>query len=111
MKARKETIRRAVENGSMDRVNRLVSAAHLLNCEANGLIEETADILRENGLLLGELKKYHSDFVKCADRYFREFAVMVADDRRKMDMFEDMDEFDRMFREWAKIDESKQIRS
>lgn len=89
----------------MDRVNRLVSAAHLLNCEANGLIEETADILRDNGLLLGELKKLHSDFVKCADRYFREFAVMVADDRRKMDMFEDMDEFDRMFREWAKLEE------
>ena len=105
MKAKKEIIDRAAANGSMDRVNRLLSAAHLLNCEANGLIEETADILRANGFLLGELKKYHSDFVKCADRYFREFAVMVADDRRKMDMFTDMDELDAMFREWAKIEE------
>lgn len=105
MKAKKEIIDRAAANGSMDRVNRLLSAAHLLNCEANGLIEETADILRANGLLLGELKKYHNDFVKCADRYFREFAAMVTDERRKMDMFTDMDEFSAMFRKWAKLEE------
>lgn len=80
MKAKKEIIDRAAANGSMDRVNRLLSAAHLLNCEANGLIEETADILRANGLLLGELKKYHNDFVKCADRYFGAFAAMVTDE-------------------------------
>ena len=104
MRPRKETIDRAVRSGAMDRVNRLVSAAHLLNCEANGLIEETADILRENGLLLGELKKLHSDFVKCADRYFSAFAAMVAESH-KMDMFTDMDEFDSMFRKWAKIEE------
>ena len=105
MKAKKQLIDRAAANGSMDRVNRLLSAAHLLNCEANGLIEETADILRENGLLLGELKKYHNDFVKCADRYFGAFAEMVTDEDKKTDMFTDMDEFDTMFRKWAKLEE------
>lgn len=106
MKAKKEIIQRAVNNGSMAKVNRLLSAAHLLNCEVNNLIEETADILRRNGLLIGELKKYHSDFLKCADRYFAEFATMV-EENEKMNMFEDMDEFDRMFRKWAKIAEEE----
>lgn len=105
MKAKKEIIDRAVSNGTMDRVNRLISAAHLLNCEANSLIEETADLLKANGLLLGDLKKLHNDFVKCADRYFREFGTMVTDQGKKMDMFTDMDEFDAMFRKWAKIEE------
>ena len=103
MNAKKVIIDRAVSNGTIDRVNRLLSAAHLLNCEANGLIEETADILRENGLLLGGLKRLHNDFVKCADRYFMVFGTMVADQGKKMDMFTDMDEFDTMFRKWAKI--------
>ena len=103
MNAKKVIIDRAVSNGTIDRVNRLLSAAHLLNCEANGLIEETADILRENGLLLGDLKRLHNDFVKCADRYFMGFGTMVTDQGKKMDMFTDMDEFDTMFRKWAKI--------
>lgn len=103
MKAKKTLIQRAVRNGAIDKVNRLLSAAHLLNCEANSLVEESNDILRENGLLVGELKKYHTDFVKCADRYFSEFAGLVTEDNKKMDMFTDMDEFDKWFRKWSKI--------
>ena len=75
MKAKQALIQRAVKNGAIEKVNKLLSAAHILNCEANSLIEEASDILRENGLLIGELKKYHTDFVKCADRYFTEFAT------------------------------------
>ena len=55
------------------------------------------------GLLLGNLKKLHNDFVKCADRYFREFATLVTTDKSKMDMFGDLDGFDKSFREWAKV--------
>ena len=107
MKTKKEIIRRAIENGAIEKVNRLLSAAHILNCEANGLIEEASDILRENGLLIGELKKYHTDFVKCADRYFTEFATMVETEK-KMDMFTDMEEFDKWFRQWTKILEERE---
>lgn len=107
MKAKKEIIRRAIENGAMEKVNRLLSAAHLLNCEANGLIEEANDILRENGLLVGELKKHHTDFVRCADRYFTEFATLVDGEKQKMEMFTDMEEFDKWFRKWTKILEEK----
>ena len=96
MKPRKQLIDAAVANGSIDRMNMLLSAAHLLNCEANSLVEEASDLMAENGLLLGDLKKLHNDFVRVADKYFKEFATLVTTDTAKMDMFSDLDGFDRM---------------
>ena len=89
MKPRKQLIDAAVANGSIDRMNMLLSAAHLLNCEANSLVEEASDLMAENGLLLGNLKKLHNDFVRVADKYFKEFATLVTTDTAKMDMFSD----------------------
>ena len=103
MLPRKETVDRAFANGTIDKANELLSAVHILNLEANTLVEEAADTLAGAGLQLGELKKFHNDFVKAADRYFREFATMVTTEKKKMDMFTDMDNFDKLFREWAKI--------
>lgn len=57
MKPRKQLIDAAVANGSIDRMNMLLSAAHLLNCEANSLVEEASDLMTENGLLLGRLEE------------------------------------------------------
>lgn len=94
MKPRKQLIDAAIANGSIDRMNMLLSAAHLLNCEANSLVEEASDLMTENGLLLGNLKKLHNDFVRVADKYFKEFATLVTTDTTKMDMFSDLDGFD-----------------
>lgn len=103
MKPKKNLIEAAVANGSMDRMNMLLSAAHLLNCEANSLVEEASDVMSQNGLLLGDLKKLHNDFVRVADKYFKEFAILVVTEKSKMDMFSDLDGFDSAFREWAKV--------
>lgn len=103
MKPIQRLIERAKQNGSIDRLNQLLSASHLLLCEANGLLEEAADLMAENGLMLGELKQLHNRFTTAADRYFREFAGMVTTERQKMDMFGDMDGFDNYFRRWAKL--------
>lgn len=103
MKPKKKLVEAAIKDGSMDRLNLLLSAAHLLNCEANSLIEEAADVMNAKGLLLGDLKKLHNDFLKCADRYFKEFSTLVASDKCKMDMFEDLQSFDTAFRTWAKV--------
>ena len=86
MLPKKKLVDAAIADGSMDRMNMLLSAAHLLNCEANNLVEEASDIMAEKNLLLGDLKKLHSDFVRCADRYFREFATLVTTETAKMDM-------------------------
>ena len=84
-------------------MNQLLSAAHILHCEANAFVEEASEVMREYGLLLGNLKQLHTSFVKAADRYFTEFASMVETDKAKMDMFTDMDEVDKIFRDWAKL--------
>ena len=73
MKPKKSLVDAAVKDGSMDRLNMLLSAAHLLNCEANSLIEEAADVMRAKGLLLGDLKKLHNDFLKCCIKTLQVF--------------------------------------
>lgn len=103
MKPKKQLINTAIANGSMDRMNMLLSAAHILNCEANMLVEEAADLMNAKGLLLGNLKRLHNSFVKSADMYFLEFSTLVETEKSKMDMFRDMDDFDAKFREWAKL--------
>jgi len=103
MLPKKEIVYRAFADGTIDKANQLLSAVHILNLEANALVEEASDTLAAAGLQLGELKKLHSDFVKCADRYFHEFAMMVTTEEKKMDMFTDMDSFDGLFRKWAKL--------
>lgn len=103
MKPNKQLIDAAIANGSMDRMNMLLSAAHLLNCEANNLVEEASDLMTDNGLLLGDLKKLHNDFVRVADRYFKEFATLVGTEKSKIDMFSDLEGFDSASRKWAKV--------
>ena len=104
MKPKEYLIKNAIKNGSVERLNILLSATHILNCTANQFAEEATELMKKNGLLLGRLKQLHNNFVKSADLYFREFASMVLDDRCKMNMFEDMDSFEDVFRNWAKIE-------
>lgn len=103
MKPKKTLIEKSIADGSMDRLNQLLSASHILLCEANNLTEEASDLMSERGLMLGMLKKRHNDFIKCADAYFKEFASMVPEDKSKMEMFGDLDDFDQSFRAWAKV--------
>lgn len=104
MKPKDVFIKNAIANGSIERLNILLSAAHILNCTANQFAEEAADLMEKNGLMLGRLKQLHNNFIKSADMYFREFASMVFDEERKMNMFSDMDSFEEVFRNWAKIE-------
>lgn len=67
------------------------------------LVEEAADLMSAKGLLLGNVKRLHNNFVKSADLYFLEFSSLVETEKSKMDMFRDMDDFDAKFREWAKL--------
>lgn len=103
MRPKKQLIEAAQKDGSMTRLNQLLSASHILLCEANSLVEEASDLMLEQGLMLGEIKQLHNRFVQSADNYFKEFASMVDTESRKMDMFGDMDSFDAYFREWAKV--------
>lgn len=103
MRPPKNVVDRAKANGSIDRASILLSAAYLLNSEAYMLIDEAADILHSNGLLLGELKQFHNGFMKATDNYFREFNSMVKESGKTMEYLNDLDDFDKAFRKWAKL--------
>lgn len=105
MRPKKQLIEAVIANGTMDRLNMLLSAAHILKCETNNLYEEAADLLKQNGMLLGDLKRSHNDFVRAADRYFKEFSTLIDTEEQKMNMFSDIDTFDNSFRIWAKLKE------
>lgn len=105
MRPKKQLIEAVVANGTMDRLNMLFSAAHILKCETNNLYEEAADLLKQNGMMLGDLKRSHNDFVRAADRYFKEFSTLIETEEQKMNMFSDIDTFDNYFRIWAKLKE------
>lgn len=101
MLPKKKLIDRAIADGSIDRINNLLSAGHILVCLSNSYIQEASDLMFEKGLLLGELKKRYNEFLLYADRYFTEFATLV--DGAKIDMFKDMEALDEIFRGWNKI--------
>lgn len=104
MRPPKNIVERAKANGSIDRASILLSAAYLLNSEAYMLIDEAADILHSNGLMMGELKKLQNAFTKSADRYFADFAAMIGESGKEKEYFTDLEDFDKAFRKWAKID-------
>ena len=101
MKAKKEIIDKAIKNGTFKRVNVLISASHILMCVANNLFSEAGELLEENQMVFGELKPVLSAYHKAADRYFKYFSQLVLNDSCKMDMFNDMEEFERKVRDWA----------
>lgn len=112
MKTKKEVIERFKSKGGLDRLNKILSAAHLLALEQNNLMMEAGDLCEDNGLLLGEIKMMRNRFEKEASRYFHSFGDLIDSDKVKLDMWGDLDDFDKSFRQWAKIDnESLQVES
>lgn len=100
---KKKVIERAKENGSIDRVDRLLSASHLLISVYLDMVSETQDILRDNGMFMGDIKEKYGTLQKAFDVYFYEFTKLINNDKRKKDYREDYDEFNASFRKWAKL--------
>lgn len=103
MKPKKNLIEAAIADGSIARMNQLLSAVQILLCEAKNLSDEASELMAEKGLLIGDIKRLHSNFERCAENYFNEFTTLVETDKSKMDMFSDLEEFDKAFRKWAKV--------
>lgn len=105
IKPPKKLIEDAKGNGSVDRLNVLVSAAHICMVEANTLMVEAADMLAENGLMLGELGWWTKSLLKEFDRYNANFTQMILTDETKKNLFNDYEAFDKIYRKIMKIDE------
>ena len=104
MKPKKANVERAVKNGSLNRVNQLLSLSLLLNTISNGLADEAADILREHNLLIGPVKQKHTAMMKAADAFFFDFSLMINQEQQKKDMFEDIDTLRGSILRWAHLD-------
>lgn len=69
MKAKKETIDKAIANGSFAKIDRILSASHILTEMSDYLTSEADDIARDNNLMLGEVKQMQTNYSKVHDRY------------------------------------------
>lgn len=103
MMPKKKLIDKCMKDGAMERCQYLMCAAHLLQCVASNLYGEADDIFRKYGLQMGEMKEKHSHMVKAADVYFLKFSELVVTEAEKMNMFRDIEAYEKGFREWAMI--------
>lgn len=85
----------AIKNGTIDKLNRLLSAVHLLHSVAASMMADGELKLGKAGLLMGELKQNHNRILKEQDRYFAYFAKMFGGGKR--DMFKATDDFYEIF--------------
>lgn len=100
---KKSTIERAKENGVIERMNVLLSAAYLLNSEASLVLARCETMLERNGLLLGRLKMLTNRLNGAFDQYCKEFSSMILTDESKQGFITDIDEFDELFFMWNAI--------
>lgn len=67
MKPRKKIIEEAKADGTLDKCDRLISAAFLLFVIAQDFYDEAGEKLKKHGLLLGEDKKHSTRALKRGD--------------------------------------------
>lgn len=103
MKPKKQLIDRAKRDGTFQRVDRLLSLAYLLHNKAYQLYDETADLLADHGLLIGETKRHAARLLKAYEAYFDDFKQLIADGQPTRDFFADFDDFSRTVHRWADI--------
>lgn len=100
-----ENLQRAIENGTVERFNRLIAASQVLNSVTHSLIQEATEILKDNGLFTEGIVKECRTYTHAADRYFNEFKKLVDGDENAKTMFQEIDYFENWFRMWEKLKE------
>lgn len=104
MLPKKALVQKAIKDGSMDRINKLLSLSMLLNAISNSLSDESADILRSHDLLVGPIKQKHTAMMRAADAFFKDFSTMITNPDCKKNLFEDLDSLQGIIFKWAKLD-------
>lgn len=107
MDAKKELWEKAKKDGIIKRVNRTLAASYLLVSEAYLLYTDAEDDLSKYGLKIGETKQLLNRLEKSLDMFINHFKVIIKDKEEKDNYFADLDEFDKYFREWAKLNEDE----
>lgn len=105
MGPKKELLEKAKKDGAMERIDKVLSLAYLLQSKAYMLYDEADDLLRSYGLLIGETKMLHNRLCKAFDEYFKDFSKMIDNQTAKNNYFTDVDSFSRFVHSWAELPE------
>lgn len=100
-----EALQAAEENGAVEKFNRLVAAAQILNSLCHNITQEATELLQDNSLYTEGIAAECRTYNKAADRYFNGFRKLVKTDECSMSMFKDIDWFENWFRMWTKLKE------
>lgn len=104
MKAKKHLLDKAKQDGAAQRINELISASYMLISEALVLQSEADDTLRKYGLVYAEIKQRANALQKEFDKYFACIKSMITEEEQKEAYFTDLDNFDKVFRKYAKLE-------
>lgn len=104
MKAKKHLLDKAKRDGAAQRINELISASYMLISEALVLQSEADDTLRKYGLVYAEIKQRANALQREFDKYFSCVKSMITEDTQKEAYFTDLDNFDKVFRKYAKLE-------
>lgn len=86
-------VKKAIENGSMDRVNELLSIVSMLIYEGERMMSEVDMVLSSQGLKHGLIKQAFTRQIKATDILTSQIRSIVKDGEGK-EMVNDLDKFD-----------------
>lgn len=97
----REILEKAKASGMFERASQMISAVQILLCQANNMIGEVEDMFAEHRVVLDDIVTAQRQYYKAADKYFAEFGKIVDENKLGSVMFQDLDDFDNVFRVWA----------
>lgn len=97
----REILEKAKASGMFEKASHMISAVHILLCQANNMIGEVEDMFAEHRVVLDDIVTAQRQYYKSADRYFAELGKIVDENKLGSVMFQDLDDFDNVFRVWA----------
>lgn len=89
----KKTIDKAIADGTLPKIDRILSAAHLLTCIADYYMQEAEDLTRGCGFCLGEVKQAQTAYTQHMERYNSLWTQLVSDSHMSRERTEDFDTF------------------
>lgn len=89
----KKTIDRAIADGTLPKIDRILSAAHLLTCIADHYMQEADDLTRGCGFCLGEVKRAQTAYSQHMERYNALWTQLVKGSHMTHERTEDFDRF------------------
>ncbi len=97
---KKELIKKAKEEGVIDKTAKIMSAIYLLHSYSAVLYNDLEEMLQEYGLQLGPLEYKGKKLNQAFDSYFEDFAKMI-DTEQTLNWAKDLDKFGELFNEFA----------